>query len=120
MKAKHTKGPTNGQIVRYALSCLIANLSPEDIENMLEVPGLQYDSRAGSMVDDVHNRVRGWLESGGDSSADCWPAAPALLEACKIGLHWMECHDMATADQQVREDIALTRAAIRLAEGGGE
>ena len=117
------KGPTNGQIVRYALSHLLANLGPDDIENMLEIPDLQYDSRAESMVDDVQKRVRGWLESGGDFSADCWPAAPELLEACKYALAHIPvsamAYDQGTHGERVY--IAdLLRAAIRKAEGGGE
>lgn len=110
------KGPTNGQIVRYALSHLLANLGPDDIENMMEVPDLQYDSRAEAMVDDVQGRVRGWLESGGDSSADCWPAAPQLLEALRKMRKRFDPIDLGVDDEEACD---LADAAIRAAEGGG-
>ena len=54
------------------------------------------------------------------ANASLIAASPALYEACKRGLHWADCHDMKTADSQVREDIAFIRAALALAEGRGE
>ena len=48
------------------------------------------------------------------------PAYRQAREAMERSLHWLECWDMRTADEQAREDIQSIRSALRaMGEGVG-
>jgi len=53
----------------------------------------------------------------GEANARLIAAAPELLSALHIAKHYADCHDLATADEKVREDLEVINAAIAKAEG---
>lgn len=44
----------------------------------------------------------------------------ALVRALSVAKHYLDCLDMETADEKVREDLQTINAALKLARGEGE
>lgn len=84
--------------------------SPEEIKRMLSMWDDSGDSHGRLVISDAILRYARAND----------PAYQQAREALKCSLHWLECWDMRTADEQAREDIQSIRSALRaMGEGVG-